>query len=334
MADLGISEALKVKPAVLLCATEAAEMILRVWWDHRLCPSAREKNRMWEHEHCFPRHFCRFLCFVQLCVDSRVLSIDDSKLEWIVEYVFFSLAFLGLILKFKMMEIKVRVSEESLAHSRAHSHLLLPSLAYSRYIYNPSSSLLSRFDVTREFRRSFHLSSNLSVPLCVFASSISGISSRGAKSWAEMGAYCNDDLSLTFSPHGIASPQDVRLSKHVYDNVHGNIYLDPVHALFLSICFPVSCGINRGQDLSDVEKSFFGAIQYLLYVRVRVNVFSVSLKSPLSVLELRTPRLPFLKTLMVAVQSLWPEFQCHRPEFQCCSLLIECSSWLWLPSGF
>lgn len=84
-----------------------------------------------------------------------------------MEYVFFSLAFLGLILKFKMMEIKVRVSEESLAHSRAHSHLLLPSLAYSRYIYNPSSSLLSRLDVTREFRRSFHLSSNLSVPLCL-----------------------------------------------------------------------------------------------------------------------------------------------------------------------
>ncbi|PKI18447.1 hypothetical protein CRG98_049279, partial [Punica granatum] len=49
-----------------------------------------------------------------------------------------------------------------------------------------------------------------------------------------MGAYCNEDLCLPL--HSFASPQqDLRLSKHVHDNVHGNIYLDPVHSLSLSL---------------------------------------------------------------------------------------------------
>lgn len=42
-----------------------------------------------------------------------------------------------------------------------------------------------------------------------------------------MGAYCNDDLTLS-PKYTFASSQDLRFSKHVHDNVHGNIYLDPV----------------------------------------------------------------------------------------------------------
>ncbi|KAL4653486.1 uncharacterized protein LOC142625204 [Castanea sativa] len=47
-----------------------------------------------------------------------------------------------------------------------------------------------------------------------------------------MGAYSNDGLSL--SPiYSFASSQDLRLSKHVHDNVHGNIYLDPLCLKFI-----------------------------------------------------------------------------------------------------
>jgi hypothetical protein len=49
-----------------------------------------------------------------------------------------------------------------------------------------------------------------------------------------MGAYCSDDVFL--SPmHSFASSQDIRLSKHVHDNVHGNIYLDPVFFIYSSL---------------------------------------------------------------------------------------------------
>uniref|UniRef100_A0A2N9EDD7 HD domain-containing protein n=1 Tax=Fagus sylvatica TaxID=28930 RepID=A0A2N9EDD7_FAGSY len=47
-----------------------------------------------------------------------------------------------------------------------------------------------------------------------------------------MGAYCNDDLCLA-PMHTFASSQDLRLSKHVHDNVHGNIYLDPLCLKFI-----------------------------------------------------------------------------------------------------
>ncbi|KAL4354471.1 hypothetical protein GQ457_06G033880 [Hibiscus cannabinus] len=47
-----------------------------------------------------------------------------------------------------------------------------------------------------------------------------------------MGAYCNENLS--FSPDCNLSPSpDLRLSKHVHDNVHGNIYLDPLALKFI-----------------------------------------------------------------------------------------------------
>jgi len=42
-----------------------------------------------------------------------------------------------------------------------------------------------------------------------------------------MGAYCNVDVSLP-PFYGVASSQDPRFCKHVHDNVHGNIYIDPV----------------------------------------------------------------------------------------------------------
>ncbi|CAK9162810.1 unnamed protein product [Ilex paraguariensis] len=46
------------------------------------------------------------------------------------------------------------------------------------------------------------------------------------------GAYCNGDL--TFSPnYDFASSQDLRFSKQVHDNVHGNIYLDPIFLKFI-----------------------------------------------------------------------------------------------------
>ncbi|KAI6671270.1 hypothetical protein NL676_006155 [Syzygium grande] len=47
-----------------------------------------------------------------------------------------------------------------------------------------------------------------------------------------MGAYCNDDLSLS-PAYSFASAQDFRLSKNVHDNVHGNIYLDPLALKFI-----------------------------------------------------------------------------------------------------
>lgn len=50
-----------------------------------------------------------------------------------------------------------------------------------------------------------------------------------------MGAFCDDD-DLTFSSNNsFAYAQDLRLSKHVHDNVHGNIYLDPVAFSYVPI---------------------------------------------------------------------------------------------------
>ncbi|RDX67337.1 Deoxynucleoside triphosphate triphosphohydrolase SAMHD1-like protein [Mucuna pruriens] len=47
-----------------------------------------------------------------------------------------------------------------------------------------------------------------------------------------MGAYCNGDVSLRPS-YDVASNQDPRFCKHVHDNVHGNIYLDPLSLKFM-----------------------------------------------------------------------------------------------------
>ena len=62
-----------------------------------------------------------------------------------------------------------------------------------------------------------------------------------------MGAYCNDGLSL--SPiYSFASSQDLRLSKHVHDNVHGNIYIDPV-SIFIYL-FPFSLSLSLSLEKS------------------------------------------------------------------------------------
>ncbi|KAL4379537.1 hypothetical protein GQ457_02G020230 [Hibiscus cannabinus] len=47
-----------------------------------------------------------------------------------------------------------------------------------------------------------------------------------------MGAYCNENLSFS-SPANLSPSHDLRLSKHVHDNVHGNIYLDPISLKFI-----------------------------------------------------------------------------------------------------
>lgn len=53
-----------------------------------------------------------------------------------------------------------------------------------------------------------------------------------------MGAYSNDGVLL--SPiYSLGSGQDLRFSKYVHDNVHGNIYLDPVLFLF-SLMMPIA----------------------------------------------------------------------------------------------
>lgn len=47
-----------------------------------------------------------------------------------------------------------------------------------------------------------------------------------------MGAYCNEEFSL--SPvYSFVPSQDIRLLKHVHDNVHGDIYLDPLCLKFI-----------------------------------------------------------------------------------------------------
>lgn len=49
-----------------------------------------------------------------------------------------------------------------------------------------------------------------------------------------MGAHCSEDLYR--SPmYSFGSSQDFRFSKHVHDNVHGNIYLDPVIDIYASL---------------------------------------------------------------------------------------------------
>ncbi|KAL3833162.1 hypothetical protein ACJIZ3_007898 [Penstemon smallii] len=47
-----------------------------------------------------------------------------------------------------------------------------------------------------------------------------------------MGAFYNEELTFS-SNYSFASSQDLRFSKHVHDNVHGNIYLDPLFMKFI-----------------------------------------------------------------------------------------------------
>ncbi|CAA0820201.1 HD domain-containing metal-dependent phosphohydrolase family protein [Striga hermonthica] len=47
-----------------------------------------------------------------------------------------------------------------------------------------------------------------------------------------MGGFCSEDLSFS-SNYSFSSSQDLRLSKHVHDNVHNSIYLDPLVLKFV-----------------------------------------------------------------------------------------------------
>ncbi|KAL2498306.1 HD domain-containing metal-dependent phosphohydrolase family protein [Abeliophyllum distichum] len=47
-----------------------------------------------------------------------------------------------------------------------------------------------------------------------------------------MGAFCNNDLAFS-SNYNFGSYQDLRFSKHVHDNVHGNIHLSPLFLKFI-----------------------------------------------------------------------------------------------------
>ncbi|XP_006338552.1 deoxynucleoside triphosphate triphosphohydrolase SAMHD1-like [Solanum tuberosum] len=47
-----------------------------------------------------------------------------------------------------------------------------------------------------------------------------------------MGAFSNEELSFS-SNFNFASSQDLRFSKQIHDNVHGNIYIDPLYLKFI-----------------------------------------------------------------------------------------------------
>lgn len=49
---------------------------------------------------------------------------------------------------------------------------------------------------------------------------------------ARMGAFCDDEFSAS-SNYSFACSQDLRFSKHLHDNVHGNIYLDQLFLKFV-----------------------------------------------------------------------------------------------------
>ncbi|KAL8471359.1 hypothetical protein ACS0TY_028228 [Phlomoides rotata] len=54
----------------------------------------------------------------------------------------------------------------------------------------------------------------------------------GSAERGRMGAFCDDDLAFS-SNYNFGCSQDLRFSKHVHDNVHGNIYLDPIFLKFV-----------------------------------------------------------------------------------------------------
>ncbi|KAL5860459.1 hypothetical protein ACOSQ4_001755 [Xanthoceras sorbifolium] len=48
-----------------------------------------------------------------------------------------------------------------------------------------------------------------------------------------MGAFCKEDPCFSPVDSGFSSSQELRFSKHVHDNVHGNIFLDPLSLKFI-----------------------------------------------------------------------------------------------------
>jgi len=86
----------------------------------------------------------------------------------------------------------------------------------------------------------------------------------------EMGAYCNVDVSLPPS-HGVVSGQDPRFCKHVHDNVHGNIYLDPVISFHNWI-------VSFLESYSLVAPKKTGARYFFFYFFAFCSVLQLSLK--------------------------------------------------------
>ncbi|KAJ0113108.1 hypothetical protein Patl1_02729 [Pistacia atlantica] len=79
-----------------------------------------------------------------------------------------------------------------------------------------------------------------------------------------MGAICHEDLSLSPRRTNFASCQDLRFSKHVHDNVHGNIYLDPLALKF----------IDTEQFQRKVDCSFLFAYLFNVMLLIALNYFS------------------------------------------------------------
>ncbi|RVW46642.1 Deoxynucleoside triphosphate triphosphohydrolase SAMHD1-like [Vitis vinifera] len=69
-----------------------------------------------------------------------------------------------------------------------------------------------------------------------------------------MGAHCNGDVSI----HSFACSQDCRFSKRIYDNVHGNIYLDPLFLKFMD-----TEQFQRLRDLKQLGES--SPVYFLIY---------------------------------------------------------------------
>ncbi|RVX08885.1 Deoxynucleoside triphosphate triphosphohydrolase SAMHD1-like [Vitis vinifera] len=69
-----------------------------------------------------------------------------------------------------------------------------------------------------------------------------------------MGAHCNGDVAI----HSFACSQDFRFSKRIYDNVHGNIYLDPLFLKFMD-----TEQFQRLRDLKQLGES--SPVYFLIY---------------------------------------------------------------------
>ncbi|KAL6006952.1 hypothetical protein ACLOJK_032448 [Asimina triloba] len=62
-----------------------------------------------------------------------------------------------------------------------------------------------------------------------------------------MGAFYDDDISLSNQPLNPFPLQDRRLLKHVHDNVHGSIYLDQIRGGVMFAVRSMPLGRNFGE---------------------------------------------------------------------------------------
>lgn len=90
-----------------------------------------------------------------------------------------------------------------------------------------------------------------------------------------MGAFSNEELSFS-SNFNFASFQDLRFSKQIHDNVHGNVYIDPVcRRLSLSAgCFTLYISVHAYTCAGCLNLEIF-AFSFVWLLRAISNVFSV-----------------------------------------------------------